>query len=218
MLPLEETAAKRNIELADVFLEHGNAYRQKHSLPPSHIKVMRAIEVCRTAELGGHIEQCDACGHERYFYNSCSNRHCPKCQTLTKEKWIMDRKAELLPVPYFHNVFTLPHELNPIALYNKEVIYSLLFKAASQTLLEFGQDPKYLGEKPGFLTILHTWDQRLNSHIHLHVVIPAGGLSVDKERWICPRKKKFLFPVKALSKVFRGKFISFFKKAFEGPS
>jgi hypothetical protein len=175
---------------------------------------MRAIERCRTEYLGYRIEGCDLCGYERVFYNSCRNRHCPKCQTLAKESWLQDRLAELLPVKYFHNVFTLPHQLNAIALYNKKIVYGILFKAVSETLLEFGRDPKHLGGKLGFLAILHTWDQRMRSHIHLHVVIPEGGLSFDKKQWILPKKKKFLFHVNALSRKFRGKFIAFIKKAF----
>jgi hypothetical protein len=171
---------------------------------------MHAIEVCRTAYLGGHIEKCDACGFEKPAYNSCRNRHCPKCQSLTKAQWVEDRKAELLPVPYFHNVFTLPHELNPIALCNKEVIYSMLFKAVSETLLAFGRNN--LGGTLGFTAILHTWDQKLLDHFHLHCVIAGGVLSGDKTKWI-PSAEGYLFNVEALSIVFRGKFIACLEKS-----
>jgi hypothetical protein len=175
---------------------------------------MHAIEVCRTAYLGGHLERCDRCGFERIAYNSCRNRHCPKCQALAKAEWLEKRRAELLPVDYFHLVFTLPHELNTLALCNKTVIFDLLFKTVSQTLEEFAADTSHnLGGRTGFTAILHTWDQKLLSHIHLHCVIPAGVLSSNGKRWIHSRKN-FLFPVKALSRVFRGKFIDYLKKAF----
>lgn len=175
---------------------------------------MRAIETCRTSELGGHLEQCDSCGHERYAYNSCRNRHCPKCQALAKAEWLEKRKDELLPVEYFHNVFTIPHELNQITLCNKKVVFDILFKTVAETLQEFAGDPKHgLGGKIGFTAILHTWDQKLLSHFHLHCVIPAGVLAFDEKSWISARKN-FLFPVKALSKVFRGKFIDELNKAF----
>jgi len=201
-------------EVGDIFRDYGQSYRQKHPLPLSHLKVMRAIEICRTSELGGHLERCDHCGYERNAYNSCRNRHCPKCQALAKAEWLEKRRAELLPVEYFHNVFTIPHELNQIARCNKTVVYDILFKSVAHTLQEFAADPKHgLGGKIGFTTILHTWDQKLLSHIHLHCVIPAGVLSFDGKAWISSRKN-FLFSVKALSRLFRGKFISYLKKAF----
>lgn len=213
------TAGKKHFtrpryEVADIFQKYGQIYRENHSLPLSHLKVMRAIEACRTSELGGHLERCDHCGYERNAYNSCRNRHCPKCQALAKAQWLEKRKAELLPVEYFHNVFTIPHELNQVTLCNKEVVFDILFKTVAETLQEFSSDPKHgLGGKIGFTSILHTWDQKLLSHIHLHCVIPAGVLSFDGKSWIHSRKN-FLFPVKALSRVFRGKFIDYFKKAF----
>lgn len=207
------TARPRH-EIADIFRTYGPPYCKKVSLPLSHLKVMHAIKACRTAELGGHLERCDHCGYERNAYNSCRNRHCPKCQALAKAEWLEKRKAELLPVEYFHNVFTIPHELNPVAICNKAVVYDILFNSVAQTLQEFGADRKHgLGGIIGFTAILHTWDQKLLSHIHLHCVIAAGALSFDGKQWISSRKK-FLFPVKALSKVFRGKFIDYFKKAF----
>lgn len=198
-------------EVADIFREFGESYRSKNPLPLEHLKVMHAIEVCRTSYLGGHIEKCDVCGHERPAYNSCRNRHCPKCQALAKAKWVEDRKAELLPVPYFHNVFTLPHELNPIALCNKKTVYCLLFKAVSETLLAFGRNN--LGGAMGFTAILHTWDQRLIYHIHLHCVIAGGVLSSNRTKWI-PAAENYLFNVQALSMVFRGKFIDCLQKAY----
>jgi len=165
---------------------------------------MRAIETCRTANLGGHKVECRDCGEQWQAYNSCRNRHCPKCQTLAKAQWLSDRKTELLPVPYFHCVFTLPHDLNPLVLSNKRLMLSLLFASASKTLLEFGRNN--LGGKVGFTMVLHTWDQLLRPHFHLHCVIPAGALAEGRQRWI-HGSASFLFPVKALSRVFRGKLI-----------
>jgi len=207
-------SARPRYEVADIFREYGEQYRRSHSLPLSDLKVMHAIEVCRTAYLGGHLERCDHCGFERIAYNSCRNRHCPKCQALAKAEWLEKRKTELLPVEYFHNVFTIPHELNQVARCNKKVVFDVLFKTVAETLQEFAGDPKHgLSGKIGFTAILHTWDQKLFSHIHLHCVIPAGVLTFDGKSWIHSRKN-FLFPVKALSKVFRGKFIDYLKKAF----
>lgn len=197
-------------EVADIFRVHGMAYRKAHPLPRSHMKVMRAIERCRTASLGGHIQQCDSCSFQRQAYNSCRNRHCPKCGSLDKARWLEDRKAELLPVGYFHLVFTLPHELNPLALSNKKVVCDILFKAVSQTLLEFARTR--LGGLLGFICVLHTWDQTLRDHFHLHCLIPAGALSFDRSHWI-PARQGFLFPVRALSLVFRGKFLDLLQKA-----
>ena len=210
-----KTNKNLTVELADILCKYGKNYIESHSMPLEHYKIMNAIVVCRTASLGGHVEVCDFCGKTQTSYNSCRNRHCPKCQALTKARWIEARKAELLPVSYFHNVFTLPHELNLIILANKKIMLGILFKAVSATLTEFAQNPtRYKeGGKIGFTAILHTWDQKLRDHFHLHCVIPAGYLSHDGERWI-HSKKKFLFPVKALSKVFRGKFIELMTEAF----
>ena len=202
----------RKVELADIFMEFGSSYRRTHPMPLSHHKVMRAVQVCRTSYLGGHMKVCSSCGFSHPTYNSCGNRHCPKCQTLAKVRWVKKREEELLPVDYFHNVFTLPHELNVLARSNKKVIYDILFKSVSQTLLEFGENE--LGGKVGFISILHTWDQKLAEHIHLHCIIPAGALSTDKKRWIGSANDNFLFSVKALSKVFRGKFTGYLKKAY----
>ena len=199
-------------ELADIFREFGYTYRKAHTLLYSHLKVMRDIEVCRTSYLGGHMKVCSLCGYEHPSYNSCGNRHCPKCQSLAKVRWVKKREEELLPVDYFHNVFTLPHKINVLARSNKKALYDILFKSVSETLLEFGENG--LGGKIGFISILHTWDQKLLEHIHLHCIISAGALSADKKRWISPSNPDFLFSVKALSKVFRGKFLDYLKKAY----
>jgi len=202
----------RKLELADIFMEFGSSYRRTHPMPLSHHKVIRAVQVCRTSYLGGHMKVCSSCGYSHPTYNSCGNRHCPKCQSLAKLRWVKKREEELLPVDYFHNVFTLPHELNVLARSNKKVIYDILFKSVSQTLLEFGKNE--LGGKIGFICTLHTWDQKLAEHIHLHCIIPAGALICDKKRWIGSPNDNFLFSVRALSKVFRGKFIGYLKKAY----
>jgi len=203
---------KAHPELADVFREHGQSYRRTHALPLSHLKVMRAIEVCRTKELGGHLKKCDTCGFEHPTYNSCRNRHCPKCQSLAKARWLKKQTSELLPVGYFHLVFTLPHELNWLILANRKILLTLLFKAVSETLLEFGRTR--LKGTVGIIAVLHTWDQTLKDHFHLHCLVPAGALSFDRSRWIACRKN-FLFPVKALSLVFRGKFLDLLKQAVD---
>jgi predicted Zn-ribbon and HTH transcriptional regulator len=208
----QAAAARGGVELADIFRAHRESYRRNHPLPVSHLKVMQAVERCRTAALGGHLEQCDSCGFERPAYNSCRNRHCPKCQSLAKVKWLDKQKSETLPVGYFHLVFTLPHELNGLILTNKKILLSHLFKAVGETLVDFGHTR--LGGQIGFITVLHTWNQTLLDHFHLHCLVPAGALSVDQKRW-SPARKNFLFPVKALSIVFRGKFLDLLKKAFD---
>jgi len=206
--------ARPRWEVADVLRLHGEDYRRSHPPPLLHLKIMRAISVCRTSALGGHLERCDNCGSERNAYNSCRNRHCPKCQALAKARWLEARSAELLPVGYFHVVFTLPHELNPLILCNKAVVLKILFDAVSQTLRQFGRDPRHgLGGKLGVLAVLHTWDQKLSDHFHLHCLIPAGVLAEDGSRWVHARND-FLFPVKALARVFRGKFVALLKTAF----
>jgi Putative transposase/Transposase zinc-binding domain len=195
-------------ELADIVRRYGAAYRDAHRLPRPHLKVLSAIESCRTAALGGHREHCAHCGHERFAYNSCRNRHCPKCQTLAKAQWLAARQAELLPVGYFHNVFTLPHELNPLILCreeNQRAILNLLFQAASETLLQFGRNN--LGGTLGATLVLHTWDQQLRPHFHVHALITGGALAHDRGQWL-PSHPHYLFPVRALSKVFRGKFLA----------
>lgn len=198
-------------EVADIFRLHGQAFRRSHPLPVSQLKIMGAIERCRTPALGGHLEKCDSCGFERPAYNSCRNRHCPKCQGLNKARWLQARQTEVLPVGYFHAVFTLPHELNALILSNKRLLLKILFDAAARTLLTFGHNN--LGGKTGFIAVLHTWDQRLNAHFHLHCLVPAGVLSENNTRWI-DAPQKFLFPVRALSTVFRGKYLDFLLRAF----
>ena len=198
-------------ELADIFREFGDSYRKSNRMPLSHQKVMHAVEICRTSYLGGHMKVCSFCGYEHPTYNSCGNRHCPKCQNLAKLRWVKRREEELLPVDYFHNVFTLPHELNILARSNKRLIYDILFKSVSEALLQFGENE--LGGKVGFISILHTWDQKLLEHIHLHCIISAGALSSDG-RWISSTNKDYLFAVKALSRVFRGKFLDYLKMAY----
>lgn len=202
------------MEISDLFRECQTAFRQKHSRSGMQAKVMQAIINCRTAALGGHVDGCDDCGHLHISYNSCRNRHCPKCQSIPKEKWILARKQELLPVPYFHLVFTLPDTLNPLVLNNPKAMYKLLFKAGSETLLELAQDKKLLGAQTGMIAILHTWGQCLQLHPHIHCIVPGGGLSQDKKRWVAPKGKKgkFLMPVKILSKVFKGKYLAGLKQ------
>jgi hypothetical protein len=205
--------AAGKVELAQVFARHGAAYLATHRLAAVQQRALRAIQVCRTAALGGHVERCDACGRLRDSYHSCRNRHCPKCQTLAKERWLAARQAELLPVPYFHVVFTLPHSLNALAQGNPRVIYRLLFDAAARTLLEFGENPRWLGGELGVTMVLHTWGQTLTQHLHVHCLVSGGALAPDGH-WIHPRRG-FLFPVKALSAVFRGKFLAGLKRAFD---
>jgi predicted Zn-ribbon and HTH transcriptional regulator len=197
-------------ELADIFRQYGESYAKTHRLSAAQQKVMRAVETCRTAELGGHLKRCERCGFEHPTYNSCRNRHCPKCQSLAKAQWLQKQTAELLPVGYYHLIFTLPHELNRLILAHKRILLALLFRAVSQTLLEFGR--RRFGGTVGILTVLHTWDQTLKDHFHLHCLVPAGALSLDQSCSIKARRN-FLFPVKALSMVFRGKFLDLLKQA-----
>ena len=201
------------IELADIFRLHGQAYRAAHSLPRPQLRVMRAIEVCRTATLGGHVETCSQCSHIRVSYNSCRNRHCPKCQNRERAKWLENRTAELLPVEYFHVVFTLPAEIAAIAFYNQDVVYGILFRTAAQTLLTIARDPQRLGAEIGFFGILHTWGQNLMDHPHIHCIVTGGGLSADGGRWV-PCRKGFFIPVRVMSALFRGKFLGLLKKCF----
>src|SRR5437667_7142667 len=180
-----------------------------------HVKVLVAIARCRTAALGGHVDQCTRCGHRAAIsYNSCRNRHCPKCQTAARERWIAARQRELLPARYVHVVFTLPRHLAPLVLQNKKVIYDLLFRTSAETLLEVARNPEHLGAEIGFFSVLHTWSQQLNLHPHVHCVVPAGGLSPDLTRWVRSPDNYFL-PKKVLRKVFRGKFVDALKQAFQ---
>ncbi len=203
-------------EVADIFRRYGEEYRCTHSMTPKQRRVMRDIEQCRTSVLGFHVDECDECGQRDVGYNSCRNRHCPKCQGIAREKWVKARLDELLPIAYFHMVFTLPHYIFPLSLYNQSLIYELFFDSASETLLEFGANRRWLGGKLGFWGMLHTWGQTLWQHIHGHFVVAGGAIGKDG-KWIEPRYRgKFLFPVGALSRVFRGKFIEGLKKAYYG--
>src|SRR5438445_9498846 len=175
---------------------------------------MTAIEVCRTAALGGHVEVCDRCGHQRVWYNSCSDRHCPKCQSLARAQWIEDRQSELLQSEYFHVVFTVPEEIADIALQNKRTVYGILFRATADTLLTIAADPNHLGAKIGFFAVLHTWGQNLLHHPHLHCVVPGGGLSPDGTRWISCRQD-FFFPIRVLARLLRRLFLDYLQKAFD---
>jgi len=203
------------LELGDIFRLHGPAYLTTFgdSLSHEQKKALRAIAVCRTAALGGHVDQCDKCGYRRISYCSCRNRHCPKCHGHARARWLEQRAAELLPVEYFHVVFTLPQLVAPLALQNQQLVYGVLFRAAAETLLQIAADPRHLGARIGFLAVLHTWGQNLHHHPHLHCVVPGGGIARDRRRWISCRRQ-FLFPVKVLSRVFRGKFIAYLKTAF----
>ena len=204
------------LEVGDVFRRYGETYRQQHagSLSRDQLRVMTAIERCRTAALGGHVEQCDQCHFQRIAYNSCRDRHCPKCQSLARAQWIEDRQAELLDTQYFHVVFTVPEEIAAIAYQNKEVVYDILFRATSETLRTIAADPKHLGAEIGFFAVLHSWGQNLMFHPHLHCVVPGGGLSPDGQRWIACRRSFFL-PVRVLSRRFRRLFVESLEKAFE---
>ena len=203
-------------EVADIIRLHGKSFieRNRSWLSWLHVRVLLAIERCRTAALGGHKDRCCLCGHETTSYNSCRSRHCPKCQTNARNRWLTARGKELLPVPYVHVVFTVPHELSWLTLHNKKVVYDLLFHASSAALLEIAADPKHLGAEIGFLSVLHTWGQTLQHHPHIHCVIPAGGLSPDHQHWIHPRYAFFL-PVKVLGRVFRGKFVAGLRAAHQ---
>jgi hypothetical protein len=200
--------AAHRVEVADIFRIHGAAYQQTSRLSGGQRRVMQDIMACRTAVLGGQMTQCDACGAHVVRYHSCQNRHCPKCQTLAKVRWVDARLQELFPVPYFHCVFTLPHALNPLAQGNPRVLYGLLFQTASATLQTFGRDPKWLGGELGLTMVLHTWSQTLEYHLHVHCVVTGGALAPDGTRWIPTKRRDFLFPVKALSRVFRSKYLT----------
>jgi hypothetical protein len=197
------------VEVADIFHRHGAAWRADHAghVSLAQLKVMSAIETCRTAVLGGHIEGCEDCGHRRIAYNSCRNRHCPKCQGAAARKWLAMREADLLPVGYFHVVFTVPSEIANIAFYNKAPVYNLLFQAASETMLTIAADPRHLGARIGITAVLHTWGSALTHHPHIHMVVPGGGISLDGKSWISSRPA-FLLPVRVLSKLFRRLFLT----------
>ncbi len=203
------------LEVADIFRRYGAAYREQYGAHMSiaQRRVMTAIEQCRTAALGGHLERCDECGHERNAFNSCRDRHCPKCQSLARAQWIENRQAELLEVPYFHVVFTVPEEIAAITLQNKRVVYNILFQATAETLTTIAADPKHLGAEIGFFAVLHSWGQGLQFHPHLHCVVPGGGLSPDGQRWISCAPGFFL-PVRVLSRLFRRLFLEALRRSF----
>lgn len=201
------------LELADVFHRHGAGYRRRQAPPLPHLRVMRAVETCRTAALGGHREQCHGCGFERIAYNSCRNRHCPKCQSADKLDWLRQRERELLPIPYYHLVFTLPEPLAALALQNKKVLFGILFQASAETLLAIAADPQHLGARIGFFSVLHTWGQNLLFHPHVHAVVTGGGLSLEGDRWI-PSRTRFFLPVRVLSRLFRRLFLDALARLF----
>jgi predicted Zn-ribbon and HTH transcriptional regulator len=206
------------IEVGDIFRQFGAAYQQEHKLPLQQLKAMSAIEKCRTQALGGHIDVCDECGYERISYNSCRNRHCPKCQSLARERWLLARQQDLLPISYFHVVFTLPDELNRLCLANQKVMYNLLFRAGSETILDLGKDARHIGGKVGLIAVLHTWGQNLMDHPHLHCIVTGGGLSEDGQRWVYPKKmtpqKDFFIHVNIISDLFKKKFLAYLKQAY----
>jgi hypothetical protein len=206
-------STSRKLEVADILRAHGDAYRERRPVSPEQAKAMRSITACRTAALGGHVDACAECGFHRISYNSCRDRHCPKCQATKRAAWLETRLERLLPVDHFHVVFTLPDQLQPLVLKNQRLLYNLLFRAASQTLLTLAADPKRLGAQPGITAVLHTWGQNLLFHPHLHCVVTGGGLSADGQRWV-PARQGYLLPVKVLAKLFRGKFLAGVQQAY----
>src|SRR6058998_1415647 len=208
--------SRRVLEVADIFRGHGPAWRQANAghVSLDQLKVMSAIESCRTAALGGHVARCQDCAYTTIAYNSCRNRHCPKCQGAAAKQWLAERAAELLPVPYFHVVFTLPAPIADIAYQNKAVIYDLLFKVSAETMLTIAADPKHLGAKIGITTVLHTWGSALTHHPHVHMIVPGGGIARDGKRWV-PCRPGFFLPVRVLSRLFRRLFLEDFQAAFD---
>ena len=200
---------RQRLEVADIFHRHGAAWRKANAghVSLGQLQVMSAIENCRSAVLGGHVERCEDCGHSRVAYNSCRNRHCPKCQGAAARDWLAARQADLLPVGYFHLVFTLPAEIGAIAYHNKAVVYDLLFRAAAETLLTIAADPKHLGARIGATAVLHSWGSAMTHHPHLHIIVPGGGISLDGTRWL-PCRRGFLLPVRVLSRLFRRLFLA----------
>lgn len=206
--------ATTGLQVADIFRAHGDAYRRAHRLSHEQRCAMRSIERCRTAALGGHLDVCDRCGYQRPSYNSCRNRHCPRCQSLAQARWIDQRKQRILPTHYFHVVFTLPAALRGLGLANRRVIFGLLFQAASHTLLTLGRDPNRLGGMLGITAVLHTWTRALEFHPHLHCVVTGGALSADGQRWLPTKHQRYLFPVRVLSALFRATFLRALRRAF----
>jgi Putative transposase/Transposase zinc-binding domain len=207
----QKNARRESVEIAHVFRMHGDRYCLENKLTPEQYKVMNAIKNCRTSTLGGHVDRCDYCSEIQCSYNSCRNRHCPKCESFKSASWVEDRKSELLPVPYFHVVFTLPHKLNNLILYNKKILYDLLFQSTWKTLKTMGEDENRLGGEMGMISVLHTWSQTLSQHNHLHCIVPGGALKPNGE-W--KSVKKYLFPVQVLSKIFRGIYITGLRDAY----
>jgi hypothetical protein len=207
-----------DVTLGTIFQDAGEAYRSDHRVPGFQRKAMLAIERCRTSALGGHVDRCDHCGYERVQYNSCRNRHCPNCQGLARKSWVHAREQELLPIPYFHVVFTLPDELHPIALVNQREIYRLLFRAASETLLELAKDERHMGGHVGVIAVLHTWGQAITDHPHLHCIVTGGGISNDESRWVSPKKltakRDFFIHVNVISDFFKKKFLYYLKREY----
>jgi hypothetical protein len=207
--------SKRKAELADIIQEGIGEYIDTYgNLPEKHWKVINNIIQCRTEKLGGHVYECDACGHQQSTFNSCRDRHCPKCEGIARAAWVERRTSELLPVGYFHVVFTLPDQFNGIGIKNKKVFYDILYRSVSETLLELGKDPRWLGGRIGFMAVLHSWGQQLLEHSHIHCIVPGGGIRLDGKKWVSFRTN-YLFPTDVLSQVFRGKFLDYFGKAVE---
>jgi hypothetical protein len=204
------------LEVGDIFRRYTPAFLDRYDgvLSVDQRRVLKDLALCRTAALGGHVDECDQCGQRRIAYNSCRNRHCPKCQAMARARWMAERAKELLPVEYFHVVFTLPDDLAPIGLQNPRLVYNLLFRATTQAMLQLAADPTHLGADIGLLAVLHTWGQNLHLHPHLHCVVPGGGIALDGSRWVSCRPGFFL-PVRALSRLFRGKFLAHFHAAFQ---
>ncbi len=204
------------LELADILRDCTSAFLDAYgeTTSPEQRRVLRDLVRCRTAELGGHVEQCDGCGHQRIAYNSCRNRHCPRCQAAARAGWLDERAAELLPVEYFHVVFTLPSELGPVALQNQRLVYGTLLQASAQSLLQLARDPQHLGADIGFLSVLHTWGQNLHLHPHVHCVVPGGGIALEGDRWV-PCRPGFFLPVRPLGRLFRGKFLAMLQRGYD---
>jgi len=206
--------SRPRLDVAEVLRRYQDEYLAAHGVSPQQRRVLRDLIACRTAALGGHLRRCQACGHEQIAYNSCRNRHCPKCQGQKQAHWLEAQRANLLDVPYYHIVFTLPEALGPLALQNKRTLYGLLFRAAAETLQTIARDERHLGARIGFTAVLHTWGQRLEHHPHVHCVVPAGGLCPDGQRWILARAGFFL-PVRVLSRLFRGKYLAYLREAYQ---
>jgi hypothetical protein len=211
---MTSAAHRSRLEIADILGTCGDAYLARHPVSPEQATVLRRLTACRTAALGGHVDACDTCGTVQVSYNSCRDRHCPKCQTTRQEAWVESRLQRLLPISYFHVVFTLPEQLQPLGLKNRRVLYALLFRSATETLLQLAADPRRLGAQIGVTAVLHTWGQNLLFHPHLHCVVTGGGLSIDGQRWVAGRED-YLLPVRVLGQLFRGKFLAGLKAAYQ---